>query len=88
VLAPSRPIRPPKSSSKINVLSLPGGTIEGPKKSDPPTGFKPMAVESFPASSLWTKIMGAKVSPAPDQPRPSIRSRNRFMVNSMVCDGR
>ncbi len=45
-----------------------------------------MAVESFPASSLRTKIMGAKVSPAPDQPRPSIGSRNRFMVNSIFCD--
>ncbi len=47
-----------------------------------------MAVESFPASGLRTKKWGAKVSPAPDQPRPSIGSRSLLIVNSILSDWR
>jgi hypothetical protein len=59
VLAPSRPDTAAEIvEHKINILeSLPGGTIEGDrsdlgiKQLSAPTGFKPMAVESFPAAS-------------------------------------
>jgi hypothetical protein len=71
VLAPSRPDPAAEIvEHKINILII----ARRHDRSDlritqlpAPTGFKPMAVESFPASSLRTKIMGGGQGfPGPD----------------------
>ena len=70
-LRPTRYGRRNRRAQDKHPGSLPGGTIEGDRSDlritqlPAPTGFKPMAVESFPASSLRTKIMGSQGFPGP-----------------------
>jgi hypothetical protein len=73
VLAPSRPDPAAEIvEHKINILIICQAARSRGDRSDlritqlpAPTGFKPMAVESFQASCLRTKIMGGQGFPGP-----------------------